>query len=127
MIELVGNEGAGACIKVIGVGGGGGNAVNTMIASALRGVEFIAANTDAQALAQQSRRGEDAAGRATEGLGAGANPEVGRSRRSRSTSSTIRELPDRRRHGVHHRRHGRRHGHRRRAGRRPHRARGRAR
>jgi cell division protein FtsZ len=76
MIELVGNEGAGASIKVIGMGGGGGNAVNTMIASGLRGVEFVVANTDAQALSNnlapvKLRLGE-------KGLGAGAKPEVGR-------------------------------------------------
>ncbi|MBW2108261.1 MAG: cell division protein FtsZ [Deltaproteobacteria bacterium] len=68
-----------AKIKVIGVGGAGGNAVNNMIESRLRGVKFMAANTDAQAL-EVSRApikiqmGE----RLTEGLGAGANPEIGR-------------------------------------------------
>lgn len=68
-----------AVIKVIGVGGGGGNAVNTMIASQLDGVEFIAANTDCQALdahmaAFKLQLGTDV----TRGLGAGANPETGR-------------------------------------------------
>ena len=68
-----------AKIKVIGVGGAGGNAVNNMIASNLQGVRFIAANTDSQAL-QVSRAslkiqlGE----KLTEGLGAGANPEIGK-------------------------------------------------
>jgi cell division protein FtsZ len=76
MIELVGNEGAGACIKVIGMGGGGGNAVNTMIASALRGVEFMVANTDAQALANNRAAVKLQLG--AKGLGAGAKPEVGR-------------------------------------------------
>jgi cell division protein FtsZ len=76
MIELVGNEGAGACIKVIGMGGGGGNAVNTMIASALRGVEFMVANTDAQALANNRATVKLQLGE--KGLGAGAKPEVGR-------------------------------------------------
>jgi cell division protein FtsZ len=76
MIELVGNEGVGACIKVIGMGGGGGNAVNTMIASALRGVEFIVANTDAQALANNHATVKLQLGQ--KGLGAGAKPEVGR-------------------------------------------------
>ena len=76
MIELVGNEGAGACIKVIGMGGGGGNAVNTMIASSLRGVEFIVANTDAQALANNAASVKLQLGQ--KGLGAGAKPEVGR-------------------------------------------------
>ena len=76
MIELVGNEGVGACIKVIGMGGGGGNAVNTMIASALRGVEFIVANTDAQALSNNHATVKVQLGQ--KGLGAGAKPEVGR-------------------------------------------------
>ncbi len=76
MIELVGNEGAGACIKVMGMGGGGGNAVNTMIASGLRGVEFIVANTDAQALTNNLAPVKLQLG--TKGLGAGARPEVGR-------------------------------------------------
>jgi len=68
-----------AKIKVIGVGGAGGNAVNNMIASSLQGVKFIAANTDSQAL-EISRApikiqmGE----KLTEGLGAGANPQIGR-------------------------------------------------
>lgn len=69
----------GAKIKVIGVGGGGCNAVNTMIRSGLTGVEFIVANTDSQALAAslapvKIQLGNDL----TKGLGAGANPEVGR-------------------------------------------------
>src|SRR5262245_4692789 len=76
MIELVGNETAGACIKVIGMGGGGGNAVNTMIASSLRGVEFMVANTDAQALANNKATVKLQLG--AKGLGAGAKPAVGR-------------------------------------------------
>jgi cell division protein FtsZ len=76
MIELVGSEGAGACIKVIGMGGGGGNAVNTMIASNLRGVEFVVGNTDAQALANNLAPVKMQLGH--KGLGAGAKPEVGR-------------------------------------------------
>jgi cell division protein FtsZ len=68
-----------AKIKVIGVGGAGGNAINNMIASNLQGVKFIAANTDAQALeiskaSVRIQLGEHI----TEGLGAGANPQVGR-------------------------------------------------
>ena len=68
-----------AKIKVIGVGGGGGNAVNTMIRCNVDGVEFLTANTDAQAL----RRSEASmkiqlGGQLTKGLGAGANPEIGR-------------------------------------------------
>ena len=66
-------------IKVIGVGGGGGNAINTMIESRLDGVEFIAANTDIQALeANQAMTKIALGGALTRGLGAGANPEVGR-------------------------------------------------
>jgi cell division protein FtsZ len=77
MIELAGGQnGTGARIKVIGVGGGGGNAVNTMIASGLRGVEFFAANTDAQALASNHAPMRLQLG--AKGLGAGANPELGR-------------------------------------------------
>ena len=68
-----------AQIKVVGVGGGGSNAVNRMIAEGLRGVDFIAVNTDAQALLmsdapQRIRIGD----KLTRGLGAGGNPEVGR-------------------------------------------------
>lgn len=66
-------------IKVIGVGGGGGNAVNTMIAAQLGGVDFIAANTDAQALkANKAEIKVQLGSKLTRGLGAGANPEVGR-------------------------------------------------
>ena len=68
-----------AVIKVVGVGGGGTNAVNRMIEEGIRGVEFVAINTDAQALAISDADikvhiGTDL----TRGLGAGANPEVGR-------------------------------------------------
>ncbi|MGB7190370.1 MAG: cell division protein FtsZ [Acidobacteriaceae bacterium] len=69
----------GARIKVIGVGGGGGNAVNRMIAARLEGVEFIAANTDRQALQlSQAPVKLQLGARLTSGLGAGANPDVGR-------------------------------------------------
>ncbi len=68
-----------ARIKVVGVGGGGGNALNTMIHSGLEGVEFIAANTDLQALDANLASTKIQLGPAlTKGLGAGANPEVGR-------------------------------------------------
>jgi len=79
MLEFESRTQRGARLKVIGVGGGGGNAVNTMIASGLEGCDFIACNTDLQAL-QNNRAsikvqiGADT----TRGLGAGANPEVGR-------------------------------------------------
>src|SRR6267154_493813 len=69
----------GARIKVIGVGGGGGNAVNRMIAANLEGVEFIAANTDAQALENSQAPVKLQLGvKLTSGLGAGANPDIGR-------------------------------------------------
>src|SRR3954454_24342768 len=68
-----------AKIKVIGVGGGGNNAVNRMIDAQLRGIEFIAANTDLQALAKCRAPIRIQLGRMlTKGLGAGADPEVGR-------------------------------------------------
>jgi cell division protein FtsZ len=79
MFELVDSIHQNAVIKVIGVGGGGGNAVKHMIASKIEGVEFICANTDAQALKDIDARTVLQLGNAmTKGLGAGANPEVGR-------------------------------------------------
>ncbi|WP_148254678.1 cell division protein FtsZ [Aidingimonas lacisalsi] len=80
MFELVDNApSSSAVIKVVGVGGGGGNAVNHMVESNIEGVEFICANTDAQALKRVTAKtvlqlGSDI----TKGLGAGANPDVGR-------------------------------------------------
>jgi len=66
-------------ITVFGVGGGGGNAVNNMIAAGLQGVEFVVANTDAQALtSSKAERVIQMGVQATEGLGAGSQPEVGR-------------------------------------------------
>lgn len=68
-----------AQIRVIGVGGGGGNAVNNMIESGMTGVEFIAVNTDAQDLERSlAPRRYQLGGQLTKGLGAGANPEIGR-------------------------------------------------
>ncbi len=68
-----------ALIRVIGVGGGGGNAVNNMIRSGLRGVEFIVANTDAQSLQHNLAEIKlQIGGQQTRGLGAGADPEIGR-------------------------------------------------
>ncbi|OLF51823.1 cell division protein FtsZ [Pseudomonas chlororaphis] len=79
MFELVDNVPASPVIKVIGVGGGGGNAVNHMVKSNIEGVEFICANTDAQALKNIGARTILQLGTGvTKGLGAGANPEVGR-------------------------------------------------
>ena len=79
MFELVENYTPSANIKVIGVGGGGGNAVAQMIDASIEGVEFIAANTDAQALRQfKGKTILQIGSSVTKGLGAGANPEVGR-------------------------------------------------
>lgn len=79
MFELVDNVQQNAVIKVVGVGGGGGNAVRHMLNSDIEGVEFICANTDAQALKNlDARQIIQLGGNITKGLGAGANPEVGR-------------------------------------------------
>ncbi len=80
MFEMVDSATQSAVIKVVGVGGGGGNAVSHMVSSDVDGVEFICANTDAQALAKiASHAALHIGGELTKGLGAGANPEVGRS------------------------------------------------
>ncbi len=79
MFELVDQTPQSAVIKVIGVGGGGGNAVNHMVANNIEGVEFICANTDAQALRDITARTILQLGtNVTKGLGAGTNPDVGR-------------------------------------------------
>ncbi|HEC25540.1 MAG TPA: cell division protein FtsZ [bacterium] len=79
MLEFAENSELSAKIKVIGVGGGGGNAVNTMIAAGFSGADFIVANTDAQALkASASSIKVQLGEKITKGLGAGANPEIGR-------------------------------------------------
>jgi cell division protein FtsZ len=68
-----------AKMKVVGVGGAGGNALNTMVHAGLQGVDFISINTDAQALEQNKAHSKVQIGRKlTQGLGAGANPEIGR-------------------------------------------------
>jgi len=78
-IEMMDNLDAGAKLRVVGIGGGGNNAVNTMIAAGLKGVEFIAANSDLQALEKSRARVQLQVGKnLTRGLGAGADPEVGR-------------------------------------------------
>ena len=79
MFEIIESQQDNAVIKVVGVGGGGGNAVEHMLAENIDGVEFICANTDAQALKNSNAKvliqlGEEL----TKGLGAGANPQVGR-------------------------------------------------
>ena len=79
MFELVDNVPQSAVIKVVGVGGGGGNAVRHMIEAGVEGVDFICANTDAQALSGIPTRTVLQLGAGiTKGLGAGANPELGR-------------------------------------------------
>jgi cell division protein FtsZ len=79
MFELIDSVPSNAVIKVIGVGGGGGNAVKHMIENEVEGVDFICANTDAQALSDVvSKTILQLGGDITKGLGAGANPEIGR-------------------------------------------------
>jgi cell division protein FtsZ len=79
MIEFDENKNLAAKVRVIGIGGGGNNALNTMISYNLTGVEFIAANTDAQALVANLAPMKLQLGASlTKGLGAGANPETGR-------------------------------------------------
>src|ERR1044072_5216930 len=79
MFELVDTLPQEAVIKVVGVGGCGGNAVDHMIDMGVQGVEFICANTDAQALSRNRAKTLLQLGsNVTKGLGAGANPEVGR-------------------------------------------------
>ncbi|MCB1789007.1 MAG: cell division protein FtsZ, partial [Gammaproteobacteria bacterium] len=78
MFELMDVDSQNAVIKVIGVGGGGGNAVNHMLRSSIEGVEFICANTDAQALKNtEVRTALQLGSNVTRGLGAGANPDRG--------------------------------------------------
>jgi cell division protein FtsZ len=91
MFELMEDHNEEAVIKVIGVGGGGGNAVEHMVSQTIEGVEFITANTDSQALRNSSANitlqiGSDV----TKGLGAGANPEIGR-RSAEEDRETIKE------------------------------------
>ena len=79
MFEFADNDSQNAKIKVFGVGGGGGNAINTMISFGLEGVDFIAANTDMQAMRANKAPTKIQLGRElTKGLGAGANPDVGK-------------------------------------------------
>jgi cell division protein FtsZ len=107
MITMKGNKGkrrplrlalddaqpAAANLKVVGVGGGGGNAVNRMIAANLEGVQFLAANTDCQALTNNRAPIKLQLGsKLTKGLGAGANPEVGRSAALEDTEKMVEAL-----------------------------------
>lgn len=82
-----------AVIKVVGVGGGGNNAVNRMIGAGLKGVEFIAVNTDAQALSMSRATEKIQIGnQVTRGLGAGANPEVGQKSAEESRDEILERL-----------------------------------
>src|SRR3712207_6906503 len=79
-----------AVIKVVGVGGGGTNAVNRMVDAGLKGVEFIAVNTDAQALQMTDADIKlQVGGQLTRGLGAGANPDMGMAARSEEHTSEL--------------------------------------
>ncbi len=90
-----------AVIKVVGTGGGGVNAVNRMIEAGLRGVEFIAMNTDAQALLMSDADVKLDIGRTlTRGLGAGSDPELGRQAADDHRDET-RRSSQRRGHGLH--------------------------
>ncbi len=93
MFELEDNTSLGANIKVIGVGGGGGNAISTMIEGGLSGVEFIVANTDSQALESNKAPGKIQLGsELTRGLGAGANPEIGKRSAIESYNDIVEKL-----------------------------------
>ena len=101
-----------ARMKVVGVGGGGGNAVNRMIEDQLGGVEFISVNTDSQALAMSKSDIKIQIGRKlTRGLGAGARPEIGRQAIEENRDEVAARGAGGR-HGLRHLRHGRRHRHR---------------
>ncbi|MGE4055756.1 MAG: cell division protein FtsZ [Vicinamibacterales bacterium] len=92
-LKLDEQRAAGARIKVIGVGGGGGNAVNRMVRTGLDGVEFIVANTDLQALAHNAAQVKlQIGGKLTKGLGAGADPNIGRSAALEDTDKIIQAL-----------------------------------
>jgi len=83
----------GASLRVVGIGGGGGNAVNRMIAADLSGVRFVAANTDCQALhSSRSPVKIQLGSKLTKGLGAGANPEIGRSAALEDTEKILETL-----------------------------------
>ncbi|HJZ23592.1 MAG TPA: cell division protein FtsZ [Candidatus Babeliales bacterium] len=98
MFELAPQEGKnvyGASIKVLGVGGAGGNAVNSMIEAGLPGIEFIVANTDAQALNQSKSSTKIQLGeKLTKGLGSGAHPDIGRRAAQEDIEHIIKEIGD---------------------------------
>jgi cell division protein FtsZ len=92
LLQFEPEDNKGASLRVVGLGGAGGNAVNRMISSDLTGVEFIAANTDAQALSQsQASHKIQMGAQLTRGLGSGGNPDVGR-RAAEETSEEIGDL-----------------------------------
>lgn len=91
MFELMENSAQNAVIKVIGVGGGGGNAVQYMMTKNIEGVEFKVANTDAQALEHSEAPSLQIGQQVTAGLGAGADPEIGR-KAAEEDSEAIREF-----------------------------------
>ena len=94
--EIIANDAEsdyGARIKVIGVGGGGGNAVNRMIEAGIEGIEFLVANTDLQALKRSRAPIKiQLGGKLTKGLGAGANPDIGRNAALEDTEKIIEAL-----------------------------------
>ena len=93
MFELEENVNIGANIKVVGVGGGGSNAVSTMIEGQMNGVEFVIANTDIQALNSSKAQHKIQLGAdLTKGLGAGANPDVGRRSAIESYNQIVEQL-----------------------------------
>ena len=94
LIEFENENDYSAIIKVVGVGGGGSNAVNSMVADNIRGVEFIIANTDVQSLDKSECPGKVQIGaELTRGLGAGSNPETGRNAAEES-ENIIRDMLD---------------------------------
>ena len=107
MFEIIEKESNGTIIKVIGVGGAGGNAIDHMIRENVHGVEFIAANTDAQALNNSLAGHRMQLGGS--GLGAGAKPAAGRAAAEEQREHIKESL--RGAHGVHHCRYGWRYGH----------------
>jgi cell division protein FtsZ len=92
-LKLADESRAGARIKVIGVGGGGSNAVNRMVAAGFDGVEFVVANTDLQAIRQSAAPVKlQIGGKLTKGLGAGADPNIGRQAALEDTEKLIEAL-----------------------------------
>ena len=91
-IEMIDNFDMGTQIKVIGVGGGGGNAVEHMISESVQGVQFICANTDSQALNRSSA--EVLLQLGNSGLGAGAKPEAGKAAAEEAVDQLIRAARD---------------------------------